>query len=379
VVGNLNRKGSIILAASPALKKAHRISNVSRFFELPHDPEIILVQANMQDYIDVSVNITKLLLSYVPKEAIHVYSIDETWITLNGTEKLHGNRQQAARLIKEDILNTFGLTCSIGIGDNKFLAKVVMDLYAKKEGIAECTYEDVKVKLWPFPVEKIWGIGSRFQERLNALNMYTLGDVARGSKQLLKKEFGIMGEQIYWHAWGVDHSPVLGNFLNDEQKGFSNGITLLRDYDAQEIKTCMLELCEEACSRARAVHHVGRTVQLMIEYSNGSGGFNRSLSIEQPTNYTRNVYDVCLTLFHKFYDGYSSIRRISITLTNVSKRHYEQLDLFNQTSTSKDLHQTIDAIKAKYCPTSILYASNYLEEAIAIERSKKISGNYTKS
>src|SRR5699024_5550710 len=67
VVGDLNRRGSIVLAASPALKKAHGIRNVSRFFELPHDPEMILVQANMQDYIDASVQITKRLLSYVPK------------------------------------------------------------------------------------------------------------------------------------------------------------------------------------------------------------------------------------------------------------------------------------------------------------------------
>src|SRR5699024_3742286 len=136
------------------LKTTYGLSNVSRYFDLPKDPKIHVVPASMGDYVNISIAITKLLLKYVPQEAIHVYSIDETWITVNGLEKSFGTRRQIAELIQQDIFNTFGLTCSIGIGDNKFLAKVVMDLYAKKESIAECRYEDVETKLWPFPVEK---------------------------------------------------------------------------------------------------------------------------------------------------------------------------------------------------------------------------------
>src|SRR5699024_4569667 len=132
--------------------RKHGISNVSRFFELPNDPNIHIVNAHMADYLRISIEITKLLMNYAPKEAIHPYSIDEIWITVNGLEKLFGTPWQIARLIKQDILDTFGLTCSIGIGDNKFLAKTVMDLHAKKVGIAECRYEDVAEKLWPCPV-----------------------------------------------------------------------------------------------------------------------------------------------------------------------------------------------------------------------------------
>jgi|SRR5690625_3092147 len=84
VVGDPNRSGSIILAASPTLKEKYGISNVSRFFDLPKDPDIIIVPARMADYLHTSVEIIKFLNQYVPKEAIHPYSIDETWITVNG-------------------------------------------------------------------------------------------------------------------------------------------------------------------------------------------------------------------------------------------------------------------------------------------------------
>src|SRR5690625_4199793 len=81
VVGDLSRSGSIVLAASPTLKKRHGISNVSRYFELPNDPNIHIVQANMADYLHVSIQITKLLHRFAPIEAIHTYSVDEVWVT----------------------------------------------------------------------------------------------------------------------------------------------------------------------------------------------------------------------------------------------------------------------------------------------------------
>lgn len=376
VVGDPNRSGSIILAASPMLKTTYGLSNVSRFFDLPKDPNIHVVPASMGDYVNISIAITKLLLKYVPQEAIHVYSIDETWITVNGLEKSFGTRRQIAELIQQDIFNTFGLTCSIGIGDNKFLAKVVMDLYAKKESIAECRYEDVETKLWPFPVEKIWGIGRRMQHNLNRMGIVTLAQLANFNLNVLKKRFGVIGEQLYWHAWGIDLSPVFGNFLKSEQKGFGHGITLLRDYSKDEVATCILDLCEEVCRRARMEHKVGKTIQLGIGYTqDAGGGFSRSRST-MPTNITKEVYDICMTLFKEFYDGVSNIRRVSITLGNLYNDDDLQLDLFNDKSKQKDIGHIMDDIRAKYGDTAILRASSFTDNGITIERSKKIGGHY---
>ncbi|RFA37532.1 UV damage repair protein UvrX [Virgibacillus dokdonensis] len=377
VVGDPNRSGSIVLAASPALKKKYGMSNVSRYFELPKDPDLHIVPAHMADYLEVSTEITKLLYQYVPKEAIHPYSVDEVWVTVNGLQRRFGNRLIIAQRIKHDILECFGITCSIGIGDNKFLAKVVMDIHAKKQGIAECTYEDVQQKLWPAPVEAIWGIGSRMKKNLERMGIITLGQLARFDLQRLRKRFGVMGEQLYWHAWGIDLSPVIGNFVKTKQKGFGHGIALLRDYAKEEVHVCILDLCEEVCRRARTVQMAGKTIQLGISYSKETGGgFSRSTSISIPTNATMDMYHICMGLFFRFYDGRSSIRRVYVTLTNLYTKQDTQLSLFENRTKKEDIGYTMDAIRAKYGPTSILRAISYTDAGITIERSKKIGGHY---
>lgn len=383
VVGDLSRSGSIVLAASPALKKKHGISNVSRYFELPNDPNIHIVQANMADYLHVSIQITKLLYRFAPKEAIHTYSVDEIWVTMNGLDDLYGGRWDSARKIQTAISNYFGITSVVGIGDNKFLAKVVMDLVAKKstEGIAECTYEDVSTLLWPVPVEDVWGIGSRLKKRLYRLGITTLGQIAQFSLDQLKKHFGIMGEQLYWHAWGVDLSPVLGNFTKTNQKSFGHGISLLRNYTAKETMVCLLDLCEESCRRARASRQVGQTIHVSISYSTdtGGGGFQRSTSIPIPTNITLEMYRVCAQLFNRFYDGTSMIRRVTVSLSNLKPDQKTQLDLFSHRHKYKDVDYVMDDIRNQYGTTSILRASSYGEAGIILDRSKKIGGHYAQS
>ncbi|WP_174613667.1 DNA polymerase thumb domain-containing protein [Virgibacillus ihumii] len=376
VVGDTNRPGSIVLAASPTLKKKHGISNVSRFFELPDDPEIVIVAAHMADYLEVSVEITRLINQYVPKEAIHQYSVDEVWVTVNGLEKQFGNRREVAMSIKQEILESFGLTCSIGIGDNKFLAKVVMDLHAKKTGIAECKYEDVEEKLWPIPVQRIWGIGRRMQRNLNRMGIVNLGHLANFPLKTLKKRFGIMGEQLYWHAWGMDFSPVFGNFTKTEQKGFGHGISLLRDYSGEEVAACVLDLCEEACRRARTAGKAGRTIHLGIAYSKETGsGFNRSRSVLLPTNITMDVYGTAMQLFREFYDGISKIRHVYVTLDNLYDDGKTQLNLFDNKLKQKDIGFVMDTIRDKYGTTSILRATSYTDAGITIDRSHKIGGH----
>lgn len=377
VVGDPNRSGSIVLAASPALKKKHGISNVSRFFELPKDPNIHIVPAHMADYLQVSIEITKLINQYVPKEAIHQYSVDEVWVTVNGLKRLFGERFDIAKKIKQDILEHFGITSSIGIGDNKFLAKVVMDLHGKKIGIAECKYEDVEEKLWPFPVEDIWGIGNRMKKNLNRMGIITLGQLANYNLDHLKKRFGIMGEQLYYHAWGIDLSPVYGNFTKTEQKGFGHGIALLRDYSQEEIATCILDLCEEVCRRARTAQKAGKTIHLGISYSKETGGgFSRSQSIDLPTNVTMDVYRVCMQIFYKFYDGFSSIRHVYVTLNNLFDKQETQLDFFEDRTKKTDIGYVMDAIRDKYGSTAILRASSFTNAGVTIDRSKKIGGHF---
>ncbi len=377
VVGDMSRQGSIVLASSPELKRRYGLSNVNRYYDIPLDPRIIVVPARMGLYVEKSLEVTKYLNNFVPPEAIHVYSIDESWITTNGTEKLFGDRWQIAKKIKQGLMDEFGLPCSIGIGDNKFLAKVVMDIYGKKQGIAECRYEDVERLLWPIKVGKIWGIGSKLEKRLYMMAIRNLGQIAKRSIKSLKSEFGVMGEQLYWHAWGIDLSPVIGDFTKQENKAFGNGITLLRDYNGKEVKTVILELCEEVCYRTRASKKAGRTIQLSIGYTKElTGGFSRSMSIETPTNITKEVYKVCMQLFDKFYKEGSLIRRVNVSLSNLCDETDLQLDLFHDRTKDNDIGKAMDEIRNRFGKTAIVRASSYTDAGITLDRSKKIGGHF---
>ncbi|QAS54765.1 DNA polymerase thumb domain-containing protein [Halobacillus litoralis] len=375
VVGDPSRRGSVVLAASPALKKKHGVSNVSRYFELPNDPDIIIAPARMKTYLEVSVEITKTFHKYAPKEGIHLYSVDECWITLPPKGI---NTHEVAKSLKNDIRDQFGIESVVGIGDNKFLAKAVMDIHAKKspDGIAECRYEDVQEKLWPTEISKVWGIGSRMTRNLNRMGIVTLGQIAKFPLKNLKKNFGVMGEQLYWHAWGIDLSPVYGDFVKTDQKSYGHGITLMRDYDKEDIYACILDLCEEACRRARRDDKEGMTIHLGIGYSRETGGgFSRSMSIDRPTNITMDVYKTCLMLFHRNYDGISKIRRAYVSLTNLDAEGAVQLNLFDDRPKKKDVGEVMDRIRNKYGSTAILRASSYTDGGITLERSHKVGGH----
>lgn len=380
VVGDKKRSGSIVLAASPMMKKHYRIKTGSRLFDIPtHDPRIHVVEANMGLYLKVSTAITQRMNEFVPMEAIHQYSIDEFWLTADGTQALFGDRFELAAKIQKVIDQEFGLPCCIGIGPNRFLSKVILDTESKKKGIAECQYEDVEKKLWPIPIEKIWGIGRRMKGNLNRQGIVTLGDLAKYPLPLLQKRYGIMGEQLWYHAWGVDLSPVFGNpggNSHSTQKGYGHGITLLRDYTGDEVPAVLLDLAEEVCRRARTAHMSGRTIHFGIGYSayQGGGGFSRSRSVDLPTNVTLDVYKVCMDLFKENHSG-GIIRSVHLSLNNLSPDDGAQLDLFENNERKHQLGYVMDSIRAKYGSTAILRARSYTDAGVALERSKKIGGH----
>ena len=159
VVGDKEREGSIVLAASPKMKKEFGIKTGSRKFDIPEDPRIVVVEPKMAIYVRVSMEILRVFHRYVPKEAIHAYSVDESFLKVDGAGKLWGDPLTIAKKIKDDIQREFQLTCAIGIGPNLLMAKLCLDLEAKKTGIAQWTYKDIPKKLWPVsPLRDMWGI-----------------------------------------------------------------------------------------------------------------------------------------------------------------------------------------------------------------------------
>ncbi|WP_217587063.1 DNA polymerase thumb domain-containing protein [Lentibacillus saliphilus] len=379
VVADINRKGSVVLAASPALKRDFGIRTGSRLFEIPDHEKIVIVSAQMKLYLRVSTEITRLFHKYVPKEAIHTYSVDESFLELSGTHKLWGSAEEVASRIIEELKDTFGLTAAIGIGPNMLMAKLCLDLEAKQTGIARWTYADVPKKLWTIrPLSKMWGIGPQLERRLNRMGISTVGQLANYSLPHLEKAFGIMGNQLYHHANGIDLSE-LGAPIMQGQKSYGKSQILLRDYHRPtDVAYVILEICEEVGRRARANQHAGRTISLGIGYSKteGGGGFHRSLTIATPTNITMDIYHTAMHLFKTFY-AEKTVRRIAVTLDNICEDEHVQLDLFAKDRTkARTLGYVVDEIRDKYGSDALLRAVSFTEAGTALERSKLVGGHY---
>jgi DNA polymerase V len=378
VVGEKKRQGSIVLAASPRLKKEFGIKTGSRLFEIPDDPKINIVEPKMATYLRISTEITRVFNRYVPKEAIHVYSVDESFIKVDGAVHLWGDACTIAEKIKKDIEREFQLPCAVGIGPNMLLAKLCLDLDAKKKGVEEWTYEDVQTKLWNVsPLREMWGIGRRVEKTLNSMGIFTVGQLARSDLEMLEKKFGIMGNQLYYHAWGVDLSD-LGAPIIQGQISFGKSQILLRDYkEEEEIKAVMLEICEEVARRARTHRKAGRTISLGVGYSQDEfgGGFHRSRTIAQPTNVTMELYRVCLELFHEHYSG-KTVRQISIAIGNIVDDRELQLDLFDMgASKRRELGYVVDSIRRRFGSGSLLRAVSYTAAGTAKHRATLVGGH----
>lgn len=378
VVGDLERQGSIVLAASPKLKKEFGIKTGSRYFEIPKDPRIQVVEPKMSTYLRVSTEITRVFHRYVPKEAIHTYSVDESFIQVDGAAKLWGDAYEIAQKIKDDIEREFQLPCAVGIGPNMLLSKLCLDLEAKKQGIAEWTYDDVKEKLWNVsPLSEMWGIGRRVEKTLNSMGIFTVGQLARHDLKKLEKKFGVMGNQLYYHAWGIDLSEI-GAPIMEGQISFGKSQVLLRDYkEEHEIKHVILEMCEEVARRARNHRKAGRTISFGVSYSQDEfgGGFYRSRTIEEPTNITMNLYRVCLELFQENYEG-KTVRKISIALSNIVDDREFQLNIFDLNGWKKrELGYVVDHIRNRFGHGSLLRAVSYTSAGTAKHRAKLVGGH----
>ncbi|MEG0385838.1 MAG: UV damage repair protein UvrX [Solibacillus sp.] len=378
VIGNFQQPGSIVLAASPPMKERFRIKTGNRRYEIPNHPDIRLFEPKMAFFLDMSMAITKLIAQFVPREAIHVYSVDESFIDLTGCEKIWGSPEKTAKAIQQAVFQQFHIRSAIGLGPNMLMAKLALDLEAKKTGFVKWTYEDIPKKLWSVrPLSKMWGIGHRMEVNLNNMGIFTVGGLANMNLEALEQRFGVMGNQLYYHAHGIDYS-TFGEPIVSGQISFGKGQMLMRDYTTRaEICVILLEMCEDVARRTRTAGYVGRTISLGLSYSKAAmtKGFYRSKTIAEPTNETMAIYKVCKELLDTHFAG-EPARQLSVRISNVEQERSIQLDLFD---TGKEqrllLGHTVDSIRERFGATSILRAVSYTKSGTAIARNRLVGGH----
>ena len=375
--------GSIVLAVSPYFK-TFGVPNRCRVYELPKNIDIIYRKPKMEKYLEYSTRIVELYLKYVSEEDIYVYSVDEVFIDL--TEYLEYYKKTDYEIAK-DILKTIyddtKIYATCGIGPNMLMAKLALDIESKHspDFIAKWSYEDLPQKLWTVkPLSKMWGIGRNMERNLNSMGIYKIGDLAKYDVKKLKKKFGIIGEELYYHTHGIDMSLIQQKMnVKPISKSYGIGQTLFQDYYKPEIFQIIREMVDDVCRRLRISQKLAKTVHFGLAYSKEiGGGFGRQTQMDQPSQNESHIFKACLTLFNKFYDG-SPIRVVRIAVTNfVDKKGY-QVSLFediNAVVKENAVFSALDDIREKYGKNSINRASSELKHSTLKARNDMIGGHH---
>lgn len=382
VVANpLQGNGAITLAVTPFLKK-QGVKSRGRIFEIPKNIKYEIVKPQMSLYIKKSKEVVDIYLDYISQEDIHIYSIDECFLDVTHYLSLYKKTDYELAL---DILNTVykktGLTATCGIGPNMLLAKISMDIEAKhnKDCIAKWTYDDVPNKLWSIsPLSEMWGIGKRMEKNLNTMGIYSVEDLAKTNRHLLKDKFGIMGLELWNHANGIDLSVISDYNYAPKDKSYSHSQILFKDYNEKNIKIIINEMVEVLTARLRQNNKQCTIIGFGIGYSkNIGGGFYHSVKLDAPTDFSKEIINECNIMFDRYYE-FLPIRKVSISCGGICTKAGVQLNLFDtykDIKNEEEINKAIDKIKQKYGKNSLLKASSLLEDSTIIERNGKIGGH----
>ncbi|MFZ5351325.1 MAG: DNA polymerase IV [Bacillota bacterium] len=352
VAGDPDRRSGIILAANYEARK-YKIKTTMLLHEAKKlCPELIIVPPDGRLYSANSREVMNILKRYTP--VIQQNSIDEAWMDLTGCEQLFGKPVEIAQNIMSTIIRELDLWCSIGISENKFLAKMASEL-KKPLGITELWMEDIPQKLWPLGVREMYGIGKQTEKKLQQLAIYTIGELARSKKETLANAFGRYGEELHRLANGIDDSTVDENPLRSN-KSISRSTTLPQDItDLEYAKNILLQLAEEVGMEARKDGNKGKTVSIVIRY----GDFNtitRQKTIT-PTYLTKEIFEAGTTLLEQNWNMHRPIRLLGIGISGFSEEYSEQLSIFDLPTVEENdkrdkkeekLERAMDAIREKY-------------------------------
>ena len=373
-------KNTIVLSVTPFLKSKGVPSRL-RIKELPKGYDYIYAVPRMERYIEKSAEVVRIMMEFVSKEDIHVYSIDEAFIDL--TSYINYYNKEPIEIVK-DIINQIKkktqLQATGGIGDNFFLAKVALDIYAKhaKDGIATMHVSDVPTMLWPITdLTSIWGIGPRTAVKLNKIGINSMGELANSNKDFIHEIFGVMGDQLISHANGIDESDIHEKYV-PESTSLSLGQVLFKDFNKDDAVTIIREMCDDLSYRLRSEGKQTELVSLYIGYSKETmGGFSRQMSLLQRTDGTEELFNALMEIYHKHIQNYP-IRRIGINFGKLTDEKYMQMDMFDQKGKklkNQNLSKAMDKLRDKYGGNILLRASALTENSTAIERHNQIGGH----
>lgn len=379
VVDDRRGDGALVMAATPALK-AYGVKSRCRLFDIPKDIFFIRAKPRMKYYILYAKRIHEIFLRFVSGEDCLVYSIDESFLKIDDYVKSYGTPKAMALKIMNTIKEELHLYSTCGAGDNMYLAKISLDILAKKNnGYYYLTEEGFRNKLWDYkPITDFWMIAGGISSHLARLGIYTMRGIAEAPIGLLKKEFGILGEEMRNHAFGKE--DVCLSMVKEYKpinKSISKSQILFTDYSKEEAWIPLLEMTYLITIQMCMNNIDAKGLSFYVGYSHNMelGGVAKSVSFEYRLRDFISIQKILKELYFKYvYEG--QIRCVGISLFGIEAIGIRQLSLFHMEDKKYiNLSKTIGDIHNRFGNNSILPGTALYEKSTLIYRNQCIGGH----
>ena len=363
---------SIITTASYEARKFGIHSAMPLFKAKELCPHLVIVPPHFELYKTLSEKFFNIISTF--SQELEVASIDECYVDLTNYIQMHyQNPYDVAIEIQKRVFAELKLQCSIGIAPNKFLAKMASDMQ-KPMGITVITNQNYKQKIWPLPIENMFGIGKKTAPKLIELGIVRIGDLAKYENyEKIKPIFGKNALIYYQKANGKDYSKI--NVAHNELKSIGNSTTFERDSQDEEfIKSVFRDLAQEVSSRAKKRDLVGNSISITLKYTREKSK-TKQMIIDDYTQDFDTIYATSLLLFESIYGG-EMLRLVGISLNNV--KHVEelqqQISLFDHTqlqASKKEINETdevIHRLNSSLPGSKVMKASDLIEPQSTIQK-----------
>lgn len=343
--GDESKRRGIVLAKSTPAKKRGVKTAETLYTARKKCPYLNIYPPNRELYDKMSSNLFKLLKEYTSD--IEVVSVDECFLDYGKVKNIYGDELEFARKLKDKIYNTFGFTVNIGIANNKLCAKMASD-FSKPNKIHTLYEYEVKTKMWPLPIDDLYGIGKKSAEKLKNLKINTIEDLAKANKQVLYPYFKNQTEYIINIANGIDSSPVISEIT--DPKCISSTYTLMYDYDdINEINKELRTISNNLGIDLRSQNKYAGTIAIIIKDMYFKTTSHQE-KLKNSTNSSDTIFEISKKLFKEYWNG-TPVRLIGIRLDSLTTNNDYQISLFEnieEKENNENLDKTIDYLKRKY-------------------------------
>lgn len=356
IVGGKRNQRGVVSAASYAARKfgVHSAMPLRTASQLC--PHAIFVEGHMSRYVEYSHKVFDVLNRFSPR--VEMASVDEAYLDLTGTQRLHGPPMQAAHKIHQAIHDATNLNCSLGLGASRLIAKISSD-QAKPNGILFVVPGQEAKFLAPMNVRTVPGVGKKSEAALHKLGIRKVGDLARLDESFLAQHFGKWGLALAGKAIGNDSGGWFDSEIgaDDDPKSISHEHTFSEDVaDQSKLETALLKLSEMVARRLRAQKLYGKTIQLKLRYQDFST-YTRALTLDHATQIDQEVAGAVIRLFREAWDKKTPIRLLGVHAGSLQSVE-GQMSLLDepQTQRLRQAFRSIDHIRDRYGAASISLA-----------------------